>query len=663
MKKIFLSFSFSIILLTQSPALATEELGIIVEPTGEPMLETLPSPTIIEHAPVQPVSSKNSAPLELSIIRETWFLRKNLLSAGMEEEARNALEKLYQERLNFSLENLTLYASALIREGLQYAREGNLSRAIELIKFSQKLAPDFPPAYFFLARIYLTANKFNPARIITQYLEGCAAIGRNFLWGVNLVSNSALIFFGSIFLSFAIYGFILLLKYLKLFLHDFSDLFPQAVPSSLTAILGILVVLAPLLFFQKGAILMLIWALLITVVYSSTREKALTIIFFLLLGLSPFLLNTISTLLTSPHTGIVTEIAQANRDEWTLNTEERLKEWLQEHPQDIEVLFTLGILNKRKGNYEMAKQYYQKTIELDPKFAPSYNNLANVFLATEELNQASRHYKRAQELDPSMVSARYNLAQFYYKQALLTEGERELGLAKRLNSDRVSDYTSIYSSTNINRLVIDELIPSSAIWRKLFSSSSSPYPVMELPGGHFLNGWELKKMSLVGLILILFSLFLISLTKKMGFSRVCGRCGKPLCQRCQPVISEQSGIQEEGLCPQCYYTYIKHGGVEPGVRAKKELQVQRFQARSEILQRLFSLLLLGTGHLIKGFTLRGIALLIIFIAFILNFYFWDGLLRNNPPVDASISLPRLIISLLLFLTIYGLGIRDIYRKE
>lgn len=669
-KKAFLQLLFSFILfvgaiheLPLRLALAAEEPGPIVQPTAEPIVEPTSFPAFREQVQIQTLSSRNLAPREFSSIRETWFLRKNLLSVGQEAEAREALESLYQEKLNLSLENLTFYAAALIREALRCARQGNLSRAIELIEFSQKLAPDFPSAYFFLARVYWAADKFNLTRILTQCLEGFAAISRNFLWGTNLAGNFALIFFGSIFLSFIIYGFILVLKYLKLFLHDFSDLFPQTTPFSLTAILGSLIILAPLLFFQKVTIIMLIWVLLFTVVYSTTRERALTIVFFFLLGTSPLLLNLISALLASPHTGIVREIAQANREEWTLETEKRLKEWLQKHPQDIEVLLTLGVLSKRKGNYELAQQYYQKTIELDPELAPSYNNLANVFLAMDETDRALENYQRAQEMDPNLISAHYNLAQLYYKQAHLTKGENELRLARMLDPARVSHYTNIYSSANINRLVIDELIPLTALWRRLLSPSSPNFQAMNLPGGHFSEGWELKRMSAVGLALILFSLLLVRLDKKVGFSRACARCGNPVCRRCQPVISEQSGIAGEGLCPQCFYTYIKHEGIEPGVKAKKERQVQRFQARWEILHRLLSFLLLGTGHLIKGFTLRGIVLLTLFITFILNFIFWDGLLRNAPPVDSTVSLPRIIIFILLFLTLYGLGIRDIYREE
>jgi tetratricopeptide (TPR) repeat protein len=655
MKKILLPLSFGFILLAQGLALAVGEEELIGEPTSPPDLG--------EQVEIQTVSPKTLATTKLSRIREIWFLRKNLLSAGDEARARETLESLYQEKLNLSLENLTIYAAALIREALQYAREGNLSRAIELIEFSQKLAPNFPSAYFYLARVYWDANKLSLPRIIRQYLQGFSAISRNFFWGVNLAGNLTIILFGSILISFIIYGFIELLKYLKLFLHDFTDLFPQAIPSSLTTILGGLIVFAPLLFFQKGIIPMLIWVLLLTVVYSNTRERALTIIFFFLLGTSPLILNLTSSLLVSPHTGIVRELAQANEGEWTLDTEKKLKEWLEKHPQDIEVIFTLGILSKREGNYELARQYYQKTIELDSELAPAYNNLANVFLARDEVESALQNYQRARELDPRLITAHYNLAQLYYKQALLAEGENELRVARNLAPARVSHFTDIYSSTNINRLVIDELIPLSSLWRRLFSSSLTKSQIMDLPGGYLLKGWKLKQMSGLGLSLILASLILIYLDKKVRFSWACERCGKPVCRRCQPVISEQSLIEREGLCPQCFYTYIKHEGIEPGVKAKKDRQVQRFQLRREILHRALSFLLLGTGHLIKGFTLRGAVLLTLFIAFILNFILWDGLLRHAPPVDTSISSPRLIIFILLFLALYGWGIRDIYRKE
>ncbi len=73
-------------------------------------------------------------------------------------------------------------------------------------------------------------------------------------------------------------------------------------------------------------------------------------------------------------------------------------------------LFSLGRIYSEIRKYEDAIDKYQRTIEIDPKFALAHNEYA---LLLEELDQhaeAEEHYLKAIEIDPKLAEAYYNYA-------------------------------------------------------------------------------------------------------------------------------------------------------------------------------------------------------------------------------------------------------------
>lgn len=81
-----------------------------------------------------------------------------------------------------------------------------------------------------------------------------------------------------------------------------------------------------------------------------------------------------------------------------------------------------GYQLQRMGDMENALGFYQKAIEIDPSYAPPYNDLGVIYEAGGSAERAEQAYLRAIKIDPYFLSAYSNLA-------LLYENQRDLNKA------------------------------------------------------------------------------------------------------------------------------------------------------------------------------------------------------------------------------------------
>ena len=86
-----------------------------------------------------------------------------------------------------------------------------------------------------------------------------------------------------------------------------------------------------------------------------------------------------------------------------------------------------GIQYDDQGKYEMAINEYEKAIEIDPKYADSYNKRGLVYYNQKKYDQAIKDYTAAIELNPKYTDAYNNRGIVYYE------------LDK--NNEAISDYT------------------------------------------------------------------------------------------------------------------------------------------------------------------------------------------------------------------------------
>ena len=73
------------------------------------------------------------------------------------------------------------------------------------------------------------------------------------------------------------------------------------------------------------------------------------------------------------------------------------------------VLSNLGNLYRQLRQYERAKAMLTKSLELQPGYAPAYNNLGLVFVAERRWEEARFCFNKAFQTDPLLDAAKSNM--------------------------------------------------------------------------------------------------------------------------------------------------------------------------------------------------------------------------------------------------------------
>ncbi len=117
---------------------------------------------------------------------------------------------------------------------------------------------------------------------------------------------------------------------------------------------------------------------------------------------------------------------------------ETITQVLEMDPNNAELYYNLGVSEDQLGNKENARKYYQKTIELDPKYAAAYNNMAALILSDDQrlmdemngLGTSNADYDRYDTLKAQRQGL-YKEAMPYLEKALEAKPDY-LGVAKTL---------------------------------------------------------------------------------------------------------------------------------------------------------------------------------------------------------------------------------------
>ncbi|MGX9856078.1 tetratricopeptide repeat protein [Limimaricola variabilis] len=98
-----------------------------------------------------------------------------------------------------------------------------------------------------------------------------------------------------------------------------------------------------------------------------------------------------------------------------------------ERGMDVDTLSAMGSANLRLGRLGQAERLLRRAVELDPEFAPAWNNLGVVLMETDRAPEAAESFLRAFALvDGNDDSVRDNLRRAIAKRdAALYAGEEE----------------------------------------------------------------------------------------------------------------------------------------------------------------------------------------------------------------------------------------------
>ena len=594
-------------------------------------------------------------------VAKIWQNHREYLQNGIWDKSQAELEKLYQWKLNQGIQNHYYYAVALIREINQLPKEVNDDVGSVILNYAERMAPDFSQVYYARAQWLWSCSPFsigNATRAAGFWLRGIAFSLTNIEESLQNYSNFAYGVLFSFLIALAVFSISLALRYHSFFAHHFQHLFGMDLNPPAQAILGGLFLLLPFSLGIGWLGLFLIW-LIVFWSYAPRSDRAVSLFLLIAMMLLPSAVRVSSALVYSRIGNGVPEILRANNGVWSPDLHQQLLNLHQRNPQDRDLLQAVSLVEKRMGKFYEAEQHLREWIKLEPKASAAFNNLGNVYLATNKVDQAVEAYQRAIQLEATRTESYYNLGQAYLLNLLLNEAESEFRRAKELRPQLISFYTSI-ASRNPNRMAIDRTLDSVHLWRRIvevtpemealsegfwsFLGAFYALPAEEVLGGAFLVllGWVHWGRRGIPLI------------------RRCERCGRLICSRCSRsrVIGSQ--------CVQCLNAFSKSPSGDPGLMKTKRIEVARYQLRKLALSRWLSFIFPGTGHLHRGHPKEGFLYIFIGAYFLMKVLCWHGWVPNSMDLGISSSLPWVAAILFLFLIYYGwvqFRMTQILRRE
>lgn len=485
-------------------------------------------------------------------------------------------EDLYEEQLDRGIRNSDPYAYVLIKQA-----KTNPSEAKEILKKALTYAPDLPAVYFELSKASFSLSSKGIFETIDYMIKGITAYERNFWWSFTTAGSLFMSFIISFILAMIIIILIRLPHDIPLLAHDIKEIRTKA---------GILLLL---IFALTGPLLLIGGMLIIIGLYMKKVDRVVVYLYLLFLLISPLIFNTATMFFQVSASNKLKAVVQVNEskdNQYALSI-------LRDSDDDIE-LFSYALALKRDGRYTEAIDIYNRLIEKRPS-PQLYNNLANCYVAMNEMEKAKKVYTKSIEMKP-IPSAVYNLSQVWRETFDFEKGDEYISYAQRLDQNAVSRFRTIFGR-NPNRFVIDEVMPSSAFWKYSHERTADTSTM----------GLSIAPISFMPVASISFMILFAILTKRIKNRAFrCKKCGTILCNICEKRILWNQ------MCPICYRSLIKLDELDARKRVSRLLTVYDYQTKNRNTIKALSFILPGSAQIYAGNILSGFLFLWSFLFFL-----------------------------------------------
>lgn len=480
-------------------------------------------------------------------------------------------QDVYNEQLNRGLRNNSPYSYLLYKKA-----EAEPSKRTALIAEASKHSPDVPAYYFKLSWASLSFSPERAYNSIVYLAEGINAYKRSFWWSVSIGGLSLI----SALLAFLAALFVLIAVRVRLDLELLRhDLREDRKAMIQVFVLAAASLLGPV-FFAAGVLFML-------GIYMRKPDRLIVYATLLAIALSPFILGLADRFfsLQSPAVKAIVAVNEGRDNSYAIR--------MLEGRGDFPSRFSYAVALKREGRYEEASGILRELISEteDPR---AYVSLGNCFVAMGDMEAAKTLYMKAHEIRPS-ATALYNLSQIYRAKFDYPKGDEYYVLAKGLDRELVIRYTAI-SSTNANRLVMDETLTMGELWN------------YEPPGDRpklnpFPTGPSFPALAALAMMAVFY--FHSRGLKHRAYK--CSKCGITLCGRCS------KDVLWGNMCHDCYRSVVKPDSKEPKERVSRLLAIYELQSKKRDIIRVLSFLPPGIAHIYAGRLLPGLFLLWAFL--------------------------------------------------
>jgi len=573
------------------------------------------------------------------------FKRERLTSRADQE-----FQEVRNKMIERGITNAPALAIALVEQGQAYLKRGDPGAAEWDFRHAIELSPALLAAHLFLVQLAPKGRLRESFLILSQ---GARPIFSNFENQLLLASNVYLLLLAFLVaLSLGILA-ALILAYVTYLHHFLIERIPTLFSLGARLLLATVLLISVVLLRPPLSLLLLlgiagVWAWL------SKPERRLVLFAMTILALVPVFLMVGEALfapLDAQNPALI--LSRAQEVEPDVLTSSQVRTMIARYPSDPDLFLTAGLLAKRAGQLDEAREDYLHHLALSPNSFRGQVNLGNIYFREGKYDSARACYQRAVDQAPLSGAAHFNLSQAHLKKLDFQDAELEFNRSAKLDF-RLTDRISSRTSKDSLAVVADETVPLSHLWdhvAKGYHFESLPGTLLrELFGIEFFLNW------FVSILIVFVMLFLRIAGRQVMPSEHCHACGRPLCARCRPP-------EAPDLCARCAHKI--EGSSSPEMKEAVLAVISTRRKRFFLLRNgLTSLLLPGSAHIYLGRLGKGVAFLLVAAFLFVLFRLRGHLIPPTPTLPSellAIWLPLWWVAFAIFYLLLFLSLRKLHQ--
>lgn len=399
----------------------------------------------------------------------------------------------------------------------------------------------------------------------------------------------------AIFAAGAAIALLLFARSLRYFLHDFHHLFPRGASPLQTALLALILVALPFVF-RLGPFAIFATLLAVSWFYLERSERIVAGLWLAMAGGAPLLVGLAADQLAWDGTPAESVYAVERGGDFS---QLPALEAAANGGATPQVLFAVARAQKREGRLEEARALYDRVLETNGKWPWALVNAGNVRFLQGDLDAAERFYMRAVDAQPGYAPAQFNLSRVHYRRVNLNLGQETRNKVLELDRTLLQRYAAGDRKDQPalgNVYLLDGALPDAELHAIARPNVVSDHVARQVAGrvfGPFPTG--LAPAISLGVLALLVLLALAQ--DRLVPARSCGKCGRPVCRRCDP---ETGG---GGLCGQCVNVFARKAVVDPVAKVQKELAVRRYAQRRSTALKVLAFFVgaqVAGGRIVRG---------------------------------------------------------------
>ncbi len=619
-------------------------------------------PSVITPRPLvlSPILAPQVADSDLEALWNRW---RQARATNDRDAASAALSELRTLRVELAATDLEPLSAGFLREAAVRRRAGDKAGAVRLAETAVELSPGLPYARFELAELYALEKPGDVTRYLGQVRQALSTLALDARYrrpALADVGGLILLAWGATALAVMTLFF---LRKVRSALHDFHHLLPRVVSRWQSTLLGLLLLSLPWLL-GIGVLPSLLVMLAVVSLYLSRAERVVAAVLVSGVALLPLAAGQLARLTAFAGTP-AEDVYLLERG--GLSAEEarsRVKARMEARTASFAEVSSLAYFEARRGLLEDARTHYKAASQLKNSDARLLTRFGNTLVALGDPDGAAQLYAQASRTAPELAAPHYNLAQIVRRRAkTLPDSEvgRELDrAASAMASAQALDASLITREPPPeSRLLMNLLLLSPPVlerdWLPLADGTEAGRQVeIQLSRWLFpgIPPGPMTALGAVGLVVLLTLFGFVS--DRLKSAKVCERCGRPVCVRCDPEL----GVGSK-QCGQCVNVFARRGLVPQHLRTRKQLQVDRHQAWTGRLTYALGAVLSGAGHVASGVPVRGALYAFGFLFALAAVLLHQGLVRG-PYGEAPLYL-KLAPAVLLLLSVHVLSLRGLRR--